>query len=241
MRIAAQNLKAAGHLVRPRLAATVPRLVAVQSSRGLADSRPPPTEKANAILDSIPGNSLVSKTGTVILGTGAVATAISQELYVATDETVLLIGTLAVFTFIVRAMREPYKEWAEANINRIKDILESTRAEHTRAVTERIDSVKQMKDVVDVTKALFAVSKETAKLESEAFVLKQQVALAAELKAILDSWARYEQQIKESEQAELTKTVIDKVLKALQDEKAQKDILLGAVAEIEQLVKNKKI
>ena len=63
--------------------------------------------------------------------------------------------------------------------------------------------------------------------------MKQQVALAAELKAVLDSWARYEQQAKESEQAELTKTVVDKVLKALQDEKAQKDILLGAVTEIE--------
>lgn len=57
--------------------------------------------------------------------------------------------------------------------------------------------------------------------------------LAAELKSVLDSWARYEQQQKESEQAELSKTVIDKVLKSLTDEKTQKDILLGAVAEIE--------
>lgn len=122
-----------------------------------------------------------------------------------------------------------------------------------------------MKDVVDVTKNLFAISKvsslrmnyqsmcswidgpvfifvlvilcsfpqETAKLEAEAFTLKQQVALASELKSVLDSWARYEQQQKESEQAELSKTVIDKVLKSLSDEKTQKDILLGAVAEIE--------
>jgi F-type H+-transporting ATPase subunit b len=57
--------------------------------------------------------------------------------------------------------------------------------------------------------------------------------LAAELKSVLDSWSRYEQQAKESEQAELTKTVIDRVVKSLQDEKMQKDILLGAVAEIE--------
>ena len=74
---------------------------------------------------------------------------------------------------------------------------------------------------------------ETAKLEAEAFTLKQRVALAAELKAVLDSWARYEQQQKESEQAELSRAVIDKVLKSLSDEKTQKDILLGAVAEIE--------
>ncbi len=83
----------------------------------LFSAKPPPAEKANAIIEALPGNSIVSKTGIVVLGTGAVATAISQELYVATDETVLLIGTVAVFSFIVRAMRAPYKEWAETNIN----------------------------------------------------------------------------------------------------------------------------
>lgn len=57
--------------------------------------------------------------------------------------------------------------------------------------------------------------------------------MAAELKSVLDSWVRYEQQVKESEQAALAKTVIDKVLKSLSDEKAQKDILLATVAEVE--------
>lgn len=70
-------------------------------------------------------------------------------------------------------------------------------------------------------------------MESATFVQKQKVAVAAELKGVLDSWVRYEQQIKESEQAELTKSVIDKVLASIKDEKTQKDILLNAVAEVE--------
>lgn len=57
--------------------------------------------------------------------------------------------------------------------------------------------------------------------------------MAAELKQVLDSWVRYEQQAKEAEQAELAKTVIERVLKTLQDERSQKDILLGAVSELE--------
>ena len=76
-------------------------------------------------------------------------------------------------------------------------------------------------------------SQETAHLESEIFIKRQQVAMAAELKQVLDSWVRYEQQAKESEQAELAKTVIERVLKTLQDEKSQRDILLGAVTELE--------
>ena len=44
-------------------------------------------------------------------------------------------------------------------MQRIKDILEATRTEHTGAVEERISSVSEMKNVVDVTKNLFTISK----------------------------------------------------------------------------------
>lgn len=37
--------------------------------------------------------------------------------------------------------------------------MESSRAEHTQAVKDRINSVEQMKDVVSLTKGLFALSK----------------------------------------------------------------------------------
>lgn len=134
---------------------------------------------------------------------------------------------------IIQSMREPYKEWAEGNINRVKNILNSARAEHTQAVKDRISGVEQMKDVVAITEGLFALSKEAAQLEGEIFVQRQKVALAAEIKAVLDSWVRYEQQQKESEQADLAKTVIENVLKSIRDDKTQRDILAGAVAEVE--------
>ena len=57
--------------------------------------------------------------------------------------------------------------------------------------------------------------------------------MASELKSVLDSWVRYEQQAKEKEQVALAKTVIENVLKTIQDEKTQKDILASAVAEVE--------
>lgn len=74
---------------------------------------------------------------------------------------------------------------------------------------------------------------ETAQLEADSFVQKQKVVLASEVKAVLDSWVRYEQQQKESEQADLAKTVIEKVLASLNDEKTQREILTSAVAEVE--------
>jgi len=205
-------------------------------------STQPPAEKASEIINKLPSSpSLVTKTGTVILGSGLAATAISQELYVMNEETVIAVGFFLLLTFIAKSVREPYRDWAEAQIAKIKGVLDGARAEHTQAVKDRINSVEQMKDVVSITEGLFALSKETAKLEAESFVLKQKVALASELKSVLDSWVRYEQQAKENEQAALAKSVIENVLKTIQDEKTQKDILASAVAEVEQLVKSKAI
>ncbi|KXN91093.1 ATP synthase subunit 4, mitochondrial, partial [Leucoagaricus sp. SymC.cos] len=211
-------------------------IFAYPCSRGLAT---PPSQRADEIVEKLPSRpGIITKTGTALLGTGLLAAAISNELYVMNEETILLVGSIIVFTYIGKVAREPYSQWAEGHIQRIKKVLDGARAEHTQAVQERIDSVGKMKDVVPVTKALFELSKarcetETAKLESETFVQKQKVAMASELKNVLDSWVRHEQQMKESEQAELTKAVIGKVLASIKEPKTQQEVLASAVAEVE--------
>ncbi|KAF8637494.1 hypothetical protein AX17_002798 [Amanita inopinata Kibby_2008] len=237
-RIAVNSLRAAA---RPRALASLPQSVHARSMAS-SSNPPPPSERASEIINKLPSSpSLITKTGTAVLGTGLIAAAISQELYVVNEESIILLASVIVFTYIGKVMREPYREWAEGHIQRIKNILGSARAEHSQAVKDRIDSVAQMKDVTSLTQDLFTLSKETAKLESQAFVQQQKVAVAAEVKAVLDSWVRYEQQLKESEQAELTKSVVDKVLASIKDEKTQREVLVSAVAEVEQLVKSKSI
>ncbi|KAH9913074.1 ATP synthase [Epithele typhae] len=239
-RIAASSLRASASRVRPQAVSAIPRVVA---ARGMASSsKPPPEERAAEIINTLPSSpGLVTKTGTAILGTGLLATAISQELYVVNEETVIAAGFFILITFIYRSAKDGYREWAEDHINRFRNILNSSRSEHTQVVKDRIQSVEQMKDVVSITEGLFALSKETAKLENEAFVQRQKVTLATEVKSVLDSWVRFEQQAKESEQADLVKSVVDNVMKSIQDPKVQKEVLTSAVAEIEQLIKNKAI
>ena len=62
---------------------------------------------------------------------------------------------------------------------------------------------------------------------------RQHVALAAEVKAVLDSWVRFEQQEKENEQTRLVKSIVDNVMKNISEEKTQKDVLAWAVSEVE--------
>ncbi|KAJ7600582.1 ATP synthase [Mycena floridula] len=236
-RVAISSLRAAA---RP-VAAARPFARCISTTPSNAD-QPPPAERASQIINKLPSSpNLITKTGTALLGTGLAAAAISQELYVVNEETIILVGTFIVLGYLAKALSGPYAEWAESKIQHMKDVLNGARREHVEAVKERIGGVEGMKDVVGLTKGLFALSKETATLEASSFVLKQKVAMASELKAVLDSWVRYEQQVKESEQAELTNRVIDNVLKSLTEEKTQKDVLSAAVAEVELMVKNKAI
>lgn len=64
---------------------------------------PPPSERASEIINKLPSSpNLITKAGTAVLGTGIVAAAISSELYVISDETVLLVGSMIFLTLVAR-------------------------------------------------------------------------------------------------------------------------------------------
>ena len=52
-----------------------------------------------------------------------------------------------------------YKEWSDNTANKISGILNAARQDHTQAVKSRIDNVKDLGGVIDITKNLFEVSK----------------------------------------------------------------------------------
>lgn len=118
-RIASQRIPAAA--LRPAMAraAFAPRPTPAASASMVAryySDKPTPEAKASSLIDSLPGNSLVSKTGWVTLGTGLSAIAISKELYVANEETVILAGFLVFATLVGRMVAKPYGEWADGQI-----------------------------------------------------------------------------------------------------------------------------
>ncbi|KAK7941247.1 ATP synthase subunit 4- mitochondrial [Apiospora hydei] len=200
---------------------------------------PDPKTKAQSILDSLPGNSLMSKSAILSSAAGLSIYAISSEYYVVNEESVVAFCLLSVWGALIKYGGPMYKEWAEAQNAKIKGILNAARADHTQAVQDRIDNVQQMGGVIDTTKALFEVSKETAQLEAKAYELEQTTALAAEAKTVLDSWVRYEGQVKQRQQRELAENVIAKVKKELENPKVLQQILQQSIADVERIVSAK--
>ena len=102
---------------------------------------------------------MISKTAILSAGTGVSIYAISNELYVMNEETVVAFALLSVFYGIFAYGGPMYKDWADGQVQRIKDILNNAKAGHAEAVKSRIEDVKPLSNVVDITKQLFEVSK----------------------------------------------------------------------------------
>lgn len=63
--------------------------------------------------------------------------------------------------------------------------------------------------------------------------MEQKTALAAEAKSVLDSWVRYEGQVKQRQQKELAESIINKISKELENPKTLQQILQQSVADVE--------
>lgn len=138
----------------------LPALASVSAARNSSNvPAEDPKKKAQSIIDSLPGSSLISKTAILSSVAGLSAYAISNEYYVMNEETVVAFCLLATWTAIIKYGGPAYSSWADAQNDKIKNILNKARADHTDAVKSRMSDVQQMSGVVDVTKGLFEVSK----------------------------------------------------------------------------------
>ncbi|KAF2468136.1 ATP synthase subunit 4 mitochondrial precursor [Lindgomyces ingoldianus] len=198
-----------------------------------------PKKKAQSILDSIPGNSFVSKAAVLSAGAGISVAAISNEIYVVNEESIVAISLLTIFWAVAHYAGPAWSDYAQTQVDKIKGILNAARADHTAAVKQRIESVQDLGGVIDITKTLFEVSKETAQLEAQAYELEQKTSIAHEAKAVLDSWVRYEGQVKQRQQRELAESIIAKIEKELENPRVLKQILDQSVADVERIVSQK--
>lgn len=70
-------------------------------------------------------------------------------------------------------------------------------------------------------------------MEAQAYELEQRTAIATEAKQVLDSWVRYEGQVRQRQQRELAESVISKIHKELENPKVLQQILQQSVGDVE--------
>ncbi|KAJ1955524.1 atp4 subunit B of the stator stalk of mitochondrial F1F0 ATP synthase [Linderina pennispora] len=236
LRLASKNLPAlAQRAVAMRVSPAAFSAIRAYSTE--KEGRVAPADKANSIIDMFPGESLVAKTGYLAGATGLTALLIAKEIYVVNEETILLVAFGSILAVLYKVIKEPYKSWADSQLQAIQDLLVNARSEHKSAVLEQIEAKSKLKDIVSYTKSLFGMSKEIATMNAEAFELQQKVALNSEIKSVLDSWVRYESSVRENEQKALAENVINKVRSQLANPKTQDEIIAQCLRDIQAIAK----
>ena len=152
---ASTNKNTAGAVkLRPSpLIRTLPSLTPLTSRR--YESNVPaedPKSRAQKIVDALPGSSAISKTAILSSGAGLSAYAISNEFYVMNEETVVAFCLLSVFYGIFAYGGPMYSEWAQGQVKRVRDILDTAKKGHADAIKVRIEDVKPLNNVVEITK-----------------------------------------------------------------------------------------
>ena len=86
---------------------------------------------------------------------------------------------------------------------------------------------------METTRQMFEMSKETVELEAQAFEMGQRVRLGEEARGVLDSWVRYEGQVKARQQREVAEGVMGRVGRELENPKVLERILQQSVQDVE--------
>lgn len=112
-------------------------------------------------MDAVPvsGSSPLTKAAVLSAGAGLSVAAISNELYVVNEESIVALSLLTIFWAVAKYAGPAWGDYANQQVEKITGILNAARADHTTAVKQRIESVQDLGGVIDITKTLFEVSK----------------------------------------------------------------------------------
>ncbi|KAI8819397.1 uncharacterized protein EV422DRAFT_111027 [Fimicolochytrium jonesii] len=221
----------------PRLAANVIVSARLQQRAEMASvpQRPEPKVAAESLIKLFPGEGLAAKSGSVLVTASIAAFLISKEVYLVDAEVFEMACIFGAYYIWYSNGKDGAIEYFNDKKNTIKRVLEQARQDHKAVVQERIQHVGKMSDIVDVTNGLYEMSKDIARLEAEAYELKQRVNFTQQTKSVLDAWVRHEASVRESLQKDLATSVIEKVKAALADKSTQDSILQDSLQQIQKI------
>jgi F-type H+-transporting ATPase subunit b len=186
-------------------------------------------------LNFFAGSSPATKSATFLATVSAATFLLTKEIYLIDAECFEMLAIFAAYTVWYKGGKDAAVSYLTDRKETVKKILQNARDNHRQAVESRLAHLEKLSDIVGNTRLLYQMSQEMAKMEAQVFGLKQRVALKQEVKSTLDSWVRFEANVREQEQKQLVQHVIQKVKDKLLDPKNQNLILQQSLADIEKL------
>lgn len=198
-----------------------------------------PQKKAMEILNSLPNNKFISKTGFFLTSTAASLYAISNQFIVFHEESVLLFSFILFLCLFFKYIGPLFDNWANKEIKEMSEFMNGAKIKDIEKINERINELKPVINGCVVTKQLFDLSRVVLQLESDSFELKQKIFLRNKAKHILDSWVSFENSKKQRQQELIAKNVVENIYKKIDNSKFRDQILSESLQKIDNLFSKK--
>lgn len=192
-----------------------------------------PKVKADELLNKLPSNNWIRNTTSLTLLASASAFALSKELYVFNEESILMASFATCVALVYKQGKPAFLETADAYIANMKKVLTDARAQHSKLVSAQVEESSKLSDITSETKNLFKLSKELIALEKEEYELKQRIELTTQVKQKLEAWNRFEQSQKESEKQRMLNTVLGRINSELAKKETQQQLFAQALRDLD--------
>jgi len=201
----------------------------------LAPSTVEPKTQANALINAIPGNSMLTKTGVVALGAGLFAVGISKELILIHPETII-VGCFGGIVYLLSQQLAPViKGELESYIDNIRKAVNENREKEIASFHDEIQKLKDVELAVPLTKELFSMHKEIVLMNKTLAEYNVRKNTINSIKSKMDAIAALEAQQRASEQGELLGLLRSRVMTAIKDPKFQENYLKKCISDIESM------
>ena len=198
-----------------------------------------PVAKANSLLDLVPGNSLLTKTGVVATGVGLTAVAISKEFLLLHPETIVLGAFAGMVVFLHQQVTPIVANELDTRADEIRKHLNAAGDARKANLLNEIEATKGNTETVGITKEIFAISKDITVLQAQIRERELRRAIGTQIKFKLDYIAQLEAQKRQLEQQKVLEALRARVAEAIQDPKFQNELLKKVVVDLESLAVSK--
>lgn len=115
--------------------------------------------KAGDLMNLVPGNNVLTKTGVLSLVAGLTAYGISKEVIVLHNETLLVVGTGVVLSLAYNKLSGPFQEWADSEREELRKKLNSSIETKKRFLNQQIEDARKASQIQQVIEGFYSASK----------------------------------------------------------------------------------
>ena len=192
-------------------------------------------EKANMLIQMLPGKGLFQKTSFATIGGSLVAIAIANNIYIPNEETPLFVAFILFIRFLQVKLGPMISDYAEKGIIEMRAFWVEKFFGQKRELQEQLTYIGNFQNQQQVVDEYTRIKKENISLEAELKDLLEVNKYLHSIRLKLEDRVRKIQEQREQERQQLVASLLERVMSDLKDPKFQDSIMKQCLVDLDKI------